>query len=118
MFSFLDQATVYLHRAPVDFRKQINGLALIVQESMALDPMQTSLFVFTNRRGTQIKALWWDKTGFCLWIKRLEKDRFKWPFSHDSDVLKLNGEQLNYLLQGFDIFLIPPHQRLIYGAVG
>lgn len=118
MFGFATDAVVYLHRAPVDFRKQINGLALIVQESLTLNPMQEALFVFTNGRANRIKILWWDKNGFCLWLKRLEKDRFKWPFTHEGDVLQLNGEQLTYLLAGFDIFRHPPHQRLNYGAVG
>lgn len=118
MFSFAVDATVYLHRAPVDFRKQINGLALIVQESLALDPMREALFVFINSRANRVKILWWDKTGFCLWMKRLEKDRFIWPIQHQGDVLILSGEQLTYLLAGFDIFRFPPHQRLNYGAVG
>jgi transposase len=118
MYTFREDAAVYLHRAPVDFRKQINGLTLIVQESLQLDLMQSALFVFTNRRADRIKILWWDETGFCLWLKRLEKNRFIWPFKHDGDVLKLSVDQLGYLLKGFDIFLIPPHQRLIYGAVG
>ncbi|MFQ5645159.1 MAG: IS66 family insertion sequence element accessory protein TnpB [Thiogranum sp.] len=118
MFSFAEDAVVYLHRAPVDFRKQINGLALIVQESLTLDPTQQALFVFVNRGANRVKILWWDKTGFCLWLKRLEKDRFIWPSRHEGDVLKLTGEQLTYLLAGFDIFRFPPHQRLFYGAVG
>lgn len=118
MFSFSAEAAVYLHREPVDFRKQINGLTLIVQEEMALDSLQAALFVFTNRRADRIKILWWDKNGFCLWTKRLERDRFAWPVQHKSDVLKLSGEQLSWLLAGFDIFRFPPHQRLNYGAVG
>lgn len=118
MFQFDAGVQVYLHRTPVDFRKQINGLALIVQESMALDPMRPALFAFTNRAANRVKILWWDKNGFCLWIKRLERDRFAWPFRHDADVLTVSGEQLTYLLAGFDIFRFPPHQRLDYGAVG
>ena len=118
MFHFDAHAEVYLHRQPVDFRKQINGLALIVQEVMTLDPMGSSLFVFVNRSATRSKILWWDGNGFCLWMKRLEKDRFVWPFSHEAQVLRLSGEQLTYLLAGFDIFRFPPHQRLFYGAAG
>jgi transposase len=118
MFAFSPEVDVYLHKTPVDFRKQINGLALIVQESLLLDTMQAALFVFTNRQANRVKVLWWDKNGFCLWMKRLEKDRFIWPFDHEGDVLQLNREQLSYLLAGLDIFKIPPRQRLIYGAVG
>ena len=118
MFGFAQEAEVFLHRAPVDFRKQINGLALIVQESLLLDPLRPALFVFTNSRANRIKILWWDKNDFCLWMKRLEKHRFVWPFAADGDVIQLNGEQLSYLLAGFDIFRFPPHQRLNYGAIG
>ena len=76
MFRFAPDAEVYLHRSPVDFRKQIDGLAVLVQTSMALDPLREALFVFTNRRQDRIKILWWDRNGFCLWLKRLEKNRF------------------------------------------
>ena len=117
MLTFVDQAEVYLHREPVDFRKQINGLAVLVQTSMQLDVMGDALFVFTNRRRDRIKILYWDRTGFCLWLKRLEQHRFHWPLKHDDGIVTLTGEELNWLLAGFDIFRFPPHQQLNYGAV-
>lgn len=117
MFSFSPTAEVYLHRAPIDFRKQINGLAVIVQASMALDPMREALFVFANRRADCIKVLWWDRNGFCLWTKRLEADRFVWPRQDVREVVEMTGEQLAWLLRGFDVFRFPPHQRRHYGAV-
>lgn len=117
MFSFAPDAAVYLHRAPVDFRKQIDGLAIIVHSAMDLDPSQPALFCFTNRRADRIKILWWDRNGFCLWTKRLERQRFAWPQRHDQAVIPLSGEQLAWLLAGFDVFRFPPHQRLSYGAV-
>ena len=70
---------VYVHRQPMDFRKFINGLSVLVQESMALDVFSGALFVFDSRSRDKIKILYWDKTGFFLWHKRLEKDKFKWP---------------------------------------
>lgn len=117
MLTFPERAEVFLHREPVDFRKQINGLAVIVQEAMALHPMREALFVFVNRRATQIKVLYWERNGFCLWQKRLERHRFVWPMAHRDEVIVLTGEQLGWLLTGFDIFRAPPHQRLFYGAV-
>lgn len=117
MLSFIDTTEVFLHREPVDFRKQINGLTVLVQTSMELDVMREALFVFTNRRRDRIKVLYWDRSGFCLWMKRLERQRFVWPLQHADDVIALNGEQLNWLLAGFDIFRFPPHQQLNYGAV-
>jgi len=117
MFSFIEDAEVFVHREPVDFRKQINGLTVLVQESMELNVMRQALFVFTNRRCNRIKVLYWDRTGFCLWLKRLERHRFVWPLKHEDEVINLTGEQLNWLLAGFDIFRFPPHQRLNYAAV-
>ena len=66
MMTFKQPASVYLHAAPIDFRKQINGLSLIVQDAMILDVFSSSLFVFVNRQHTRIKILYWDKNGFCL----------------------------------------------------
>jgi len=109
---------VYLHRLPVDFRKAINGLALIVQEEMSLDPFSEAYFVFVNRSRDRIKLLYWERNGFCLWHKRLEKDKFIWPLRHANTVITLTTRELNYLLDGFDIWRMPPHQQLMYRAVG
>jgi transposase len=102
----------------VDFRKAINGLALIVQEEMVLDPHSESLFVFINRARNRIKLLYWERNGFCLWHKRLEKHKFVWPLSHDRVTVSLTIQELNWLLDGFDIWRMPPHERLFYDAVG
>ena len=67
---------VWLCVEPVDFRKQITGLATLVQDVLAMDPFSTQLFVFTNRRRTQCRILYWERCGFVLWQKRLERARF------------------------------------------
>lgn len=72
---------VYLHREPVDFRKATNGLSVIVQDEMGLSPFDPAIFVFCNKRRSQLKVLYWDATGFVLWQKRLEKEKLKWPSS-------------------------------------
>lgn len=110
-------AGVYLHREPVDFRKSINGLALIVEEQMQLSPYQDAVFVFCNRSRDKLKILCWDQTGFVLWYKRLEKDKFKWPRRHNYDVIQLNDEALDWLLRGFDIQTLTPHETLSFGSV-
>ena len=76
---FVNLPTVYLHRDVVDFRKSIDGLAAIVEQQMDLDPFADALYVFCNRHRDRLKVLYWDQTGFCLWYKRLEKAKFKWP---------------------------------------
>lgn len=108
---------VYLHRDPVDFRKAINGLSVIVTEVINLSPFEKALFVFCNKRRTQLKVLYWDDTGFALWQKRLEKEKFKWPRRCETATLKITAEQWHWLLRGFDFTQIKPHQRLFFDAV-
>ncbi len=71
-----DSPAVYLCREPVDFRKGINGLAILVEGTLSMDPFSAQLFVFCNRRRDRIKILYWEYSGFCLWQKRLERARF------------------------------------------
>jgi|TARA_Y100001954_G_scaffold233303_1_gene286328 transposase len=112
------EVTVYLHRQPVDFRKAINGLSLIVQENMKLNPYSEALFVFINKNRTKLKLLYWERNGFCLWQKRLEKNKFAWPRHLEDDTVQLRTQELNWLLDGFDIWRMPPHQTLFYDCVG
>ena len=114
---FHEVPAVYLHRDPVDFRKAINGLVLIIEQNMALSPYADALFVFCNRGRDKLKIVYWDTTGFCLWYKRLEQARFAWPRKVESAVLTLTEEQLHWLLRGLDITRMQPHQELRYVAV-
>jgi len=109
---------VYLCVDPVDFRKSITGLSLLVEQTLGLNPFDVTLYVFINRRRDKIKILLWEKNGFVLWYKRLEKQRFKWPTGVDTPTLTLNGEQLNWLLDGFDLWRNQPHQSLSFCSVG
>lgn len=108
---------VFLCRQPVDFRKAINGLSIMVEETLCLDPFSSQLFVFTNKRRNKIKILVWDKTGFILWLKSLDKAQFKWPLKDKKDVISIDGQQLNWLLDGIDIFAMKPHKTLHYSSV-
>ena len=105
---------VYLCKAPVDFRKGIQGLAVLVETALALDPFSERLFVFCNRRRDAVKVLYWERSGFCLWHKKLERERFKWPRHLDEAVVVLSGQQLNWLLDGYDIRHLEPHKALKY----
>lgn len=92
--------TVYLCREPVDMRKQIDGLALLVQEAMDLNPFDQALFVFGNRQRDKVKLLLWERNGFVVWYKRLERERFKWPTHLEGDMVTLTGQELDWLLDG------------------
>ena len=112
-----DDVPVYLHREPVDFRKSINGLVLLVEQDMSMSPFEKCLFVFGCRRRDKIKVLYWDKTGFCLWYKRLEKAKFKWPRQMKDDIIFMRSEQFDWLLRGFDLSKLTPHQEMFYSEV-
>jgi len=105
---------VFLYRDFVDFRKSINGLSLIVEQQMALSPLTGSVFVFCNKGRDKLKVLYWDKTGFALWYKRLEKDTFKWPKKLNTTSLNLTEQQLHRLFDGFDVL---GHQAVCYESV-
>ena len=108
---------IYLHGSPVDFRKYINGLSLLVEQYMDLSPFDDALFCFTNKSRDQIRLLYWDQNGFSLWMKRLEKDRFHWPSSKKSKHISIDKRQLEWLLDGVDIKKIKTHQALNYQSL-
>lgn len=106
---------IYLYRDAVDFRKSINGLALIIEQALNRSPFDPGLYLFCNKKRDKLKALYWDKTGFALWYKRLEKHRFKWPRAIDDTSLRLTDQQLKCLLDGYDIV---GHQSLSFYVAG
>lgn len=108
---------IYLCVEPIDFRKGINGLSILVESQLALNPFSEHLFVFCNRRRDKVKVLYWERSGFCLWQKRLEKAHFHWPQGEGEAVVALNGQQLNWLLDGIDISRLRPHEALCFSSV-
>ena len=107
---------VYLCLGTTDMRKEINALAILVEGVLELDPFSGHLFVFCNRRRTTIKILYWDRNGFCLYQKRLEKHRFRCPESRE-EVMEIGPRELDFLLEGLDIRSIRPHGSLNYSTV-
>ena len=112
-----DEVDVYLYRGVVDMRKSIDGLSTLVEQELGLSPFSAKLFVFCNRRRDKIKILVWERSGFVLWYKRLEKDRFPWPRRDKDGVLEMTGRELNWLLDGIDLFRLRPHEELSYQSV-
>lgn len=110
-------SAVYLCRAPVDFRKQIDGLAALVEQELIMNPFADALYVFVNRQRTKMKILYWHRNGFCLWQKRLEQQRFAWPTADNAATLSLTLQKLEWLLEGFDLWANKPHKTLNYQAV-
>ena len=108
---------VYLCCVFVGFRKQIRGLSVLVEQELELDPFSAHLFAFCNRRRDHVKLLLWERNGFVLWQKKLESDRFPCPREHRTDVIELQGRELNWLLDGMDVFALKPHGQLTYETV-
>ena len=108
---------VYLHRGPVDMRKQMDGLAILAQEVLQVDPLSGALFVFTNRSRNKLKLLLWERNGFVVWYKRLERDKFHWPKALADNVVTLSCEQLNWLIDGYDVWRMKGHDALHYSVL-
>ena len=103
---------IFLSQAPTDMRRSIDGLSILVADHLGMHPQDGSLYVFCNRGRDKIKILYWSCNGFCLWYKRLEKDRFKISFCEGSAVL--SGAQLRWLLDGLDYQKLSRHEAPIY----
>lgn len=107
---------IFLRPGRTDGRCGINGLSMLAESCMKENPFSGALFVFLNKRGTTIKALYWDRTGFCLWMKRLEEDRFHWPVSACA-IRELSAKEFEWLLDGLDISKLKPHAEKNYSSV-
>lgn len=108
---------VYLHKSPVDMRKGINGLSELVQLVEMGDLMGPYLFAFVGKRRDLLKVIYFDKSGFAMWQKRLEKDRFKWPRKIDEQVFEMTSEQFKLLLEGYDVWKMKPFEELKFDNV-
>ncbi len=93
---------IYLALGATDLRKSINGLSIIVQEQFDLDPFSNALFAFCNRKRDKIKILVWDRDGFWLHYKRLEKGLFKWP-EKEAEVIAVDSREFRWLLDGLEL---------------
>jgi hypothetical protein len=112
VFRFDEGLKVYLHREAIDFRVGLNGLAILVEQSLGLDPFAEAVYVFRNQRRDRVKILGWQRNGLWLLMKRLEEDRFIWP--DFATVPTLTVEQLHWLLDGIDLAVVQKHPRRFY----
>lgn len=97
MLALSHSCRYFLHRRPTDMRYGINSLAGLVRNELGFDPLSGDVFVFIGKRGNQIRLLQWDRDGFAMYIKKLERGTFEWPGGNDSAI---TSHQLNLLLQG------------------
>jgi transposase len=93
--------SIWFYPKPIDFRKQMDGLVMLVADHLKLNPTSGQLFLFRNRHSNKIKLLWWDRNGFWLCYKRLEEGKLKFPSIQDT-AMQLTVDQFHWLLSGLD----------------
>ena len=111
--SLSEQTRVYMYCPVVDMRKAIDGLSQLVIEALGHSPQSGDLFVFRNRYD-KVKILLWDKNGFVVYYKRLEKIKYKFPASCPCEITSISHDQLSWLLAGLDFRLMVTFSELNY----
>jgi transposase len=109
---------IYVATAPVDMRKSFDGLAATTRGGLGADPLSGALFVYRNRAATLVKILWWDRAGWCLFAKRLERGTFRWPAAGAAAAsLTLEAAELAWLLEGLDLQTVRRPPRWTPGSI-
>jgi transposase len=114
MLSWPPTVRIFLCADATDMRKGFDSLACLVESSLALDPLSGHLFVFRSRRGDRIKILYWDKDGYALWYKRLEKGSFRFPSTAGTPGAKgieVKAADLMMILDGVDLGSVRRQRR-------
>jgi transposase len=96
---------IFVATAPCDMRKQYDGLALVVEQALGKDPRSGHLYVAFNRRGDHVRILFWDRNGFALFGKRLERGRFRLPWDREraEAAVEMEAAELGLILEGIDL---------------
>lgn len=108
------QIRIWLYGPPTDMRKSFDGLSALVRTQLAEDPLSGQLFVFLNRRRTQLKALYFDRGGYCVWAKRLEQGQFH--LVGQGDKRRLDWTELKLILEGIDLRSVRRFKRYHHPA--
>ncbi len=117
MIQLGEHTRVYLATGHTDMRKAINGLSILVEDILLLNPLSSHLFVFCNRNRDKLKILVWHNNGFWLFYRRLEKQRFYWPSAGEAASVEITSRELSWLLEGLDIRHVTAHKRLDYSTI-
>ena len=111
-----DFPNILLCRDHTDMRKQSNGLAEVVESVLGKNPFADTLYIFCNRRKNIIKALYFDKSGFCLWCKSLDQARFPWLKQYkNQSTITISARDFALLIEGVDIF--KRHKELDFDSI-
>jgi len=104
------QVRIWLYNRPCDMRKSYDGLSALVKNHLGQDPLSGELFVFINRKRTQMKILYFDRSGYCVWGKRLEQGRFQ-AHAGGGDTKCLDWTKLKLILEGIDMHSVRYFKR-------
>jgi transposase len=110
MLSFPSAVKIYLYKQPADMRRSFDSLAMMVQCVIKQDPLSGHVFIFRNKRGNCLKLLYWDRDGYAIWYKRLEKGTFNVPVDITEDYC-LEHHQLSMMLEGIEFTGIKRKKR-------
>ena len=117
MLTWPPTVRVFVSTQPTDMRRSFDGLAMMTRENMGQDPLSGHLFVFFNLKGDRVKIMFWDRSGFCIWYKRLEQGVFRLPRSiGDTPNPEVELTDLSLILEGIDLVSANRRKRFTLGA--
>ncbi len=117
MFFPESQVRIWLYTEATDMRKSFNGLIALVKHQLQEDPLSGQLFVFVNRKRTYLKILYFDRSGYCIWSKRLERGCFHYTRNQDMKQ-SLDWTRLKLILEGIELDKVRQHKRYIHRTKG
>lgn len=105
MLTLPSSVRVYVASSPADLRKSFDGLSLLTRSALGYEPTSGHLYVFFNRRGDQVRCLFWDRTGYCIVAKRLARGRFRFvqEVTDDARAIEIEAAELALVLEGIDL---------------
>ena len=105
MLNLPPSVSIFVHTEPTDMRKQFDGLASLVRTALDGDPLSGHLYVFFNRAANRVKILWYDRGGFAMYCKRLERGTFRFPKSIEKEHVRvrIDAGELALILEGIDL---------------
>ncbi len=110
MITLPPSVRIFIATEPTDLRKSFDGLAALVSHVIKKDPLSGHMFVFRNKVGHRVKILFWDRSGFCIWYKRLEQGVFHFPKDEEGSV-EIYSADLWLLLEGIDLSNVKRQKR-------
>ncbi len=117
MLSLPPTVRIFLCAEPTDMRRSFDTLAFMTRQILGQDPLSGHLFVFRSRSGDRVKILYWDRSGFCLWYKRLEKGTFRFPDTEGPGA-EVEAPDLALILEGIDLAGARRRERISVAGVG